>query len=67
VATPVGLSVLLFGWDTWRAYLIARVGSRAVYGIGAVTWAAIVTPFGAARLLVSIREWGLQFRPALRS
>jgi alpha-1,2-mannosyltransferase len=51
VVALVGLSVLLFGWDTWRAYLIALVGSHAVYGTGAVTYAAFVTPFGAARLL----------------
>jgi hypothetical protein len=51
VAALVGLSGLVFGWETWRAYLSAFAGSHTVYGTGAITYAAFATPFGAARLL----------------
>ncbi len=51
VAAVVGLSVALFGLDTWRAYLIAFAGSSAVYETGRVGMAGFVTPYGAARLL----------------
>ena len=51
VAALVGLSVLLFGWATWHAYLIAFAGSSRIYQSGAIDFAGIETPFGAARLL----------------
>ena len=51
VAALVGLSVLLFGWATWLAYLHAFAGSNRVYKSGAIDFAGIETPFGAARLL----------------
>jgi hypothetical protein len=51
VAALVGLSVLLFGWATWQAYLSAFAGSNRVYESGAIDFAGIETPFGAARLL----------------
>jgi hypothetical protein len=51
VAGLVGLSVALFGVETWRAYLTAFAGSDAVYASGRIDYAGIVTPFGAARLL----------------
>jgi hypothetical protein len=51
VAALVGLSVLLFGWGTWQAYLHAFAGSGRVYQSGAIDFAGIETPFGAARLL----------------
>jgi hypothetical protein len=46
-----GLSVLLFGWETWHAYLTAFAGSRTVYASGTLDLAAFVSPFGAARSL----------------
>ena len=51
VAALVGLSVALFGLDTWRDYLAAFAGSAAVYEAWRVDIAAFVTPFGAALLL----------------
>jgi alpha-1,2-mannosyltransferase len=51
VAVIVGLSVALFGFDTWRDYLTALAGSQAVYETGRIDLAAFVTPYGAARVL----------------
>ncbi len=51
VAALVGLSILLFGWATWQAYLHAFASSSRVYQSGAIDFAGIETPFGAARLL----------------
>lgn len=51
VAAFVGASVALFGWSTWEAYLAAISHSDQVYSSGAIDFAGIVTPFGAARLL----------------
>ena len=51
LAACVGLSVALFGVDTWRAYLNALAGSQAVYESGQIDLAAFVTPYGAARVL----------------
>ena len=51
VATLVGLSVVLFGWGTWQAYLHAFADSSHVYESGAIDFAGIETPFGAVRLL----------------
>jgi alpha-1,2-mannosyltransferase len=51
MAALVGISVLLFGWGTWQAYLHAFAGSNRVYESGAIDLAGIETPFGAARLL----------------
>jgi alpha-1,2-mannosyltransferase len=45
------LSVLLFGVDTWTAYLAAMAGSQAVYVTGHLDFAAFISPFGTARAL----------------
>ncbi len=50
-ASLVGLSVLLFGTDTWRDYLTAVAGSPAVYETGRIDLAGFITPYGAARVL----------------
>ena len=53
-ATAAGLCLLslaVFGWQTWRAFLIAAAGSGAVYGTGRIPFSGFVTPFGAAMLL----------------
>ncbi len=47
----VGLSVLLFGVDTWAAYLVAAAGSHRVYESGRIDLAGMITLFGALRLL----------------
>ena len=46
----VGLSVALFGWETWQAYLQAFSGSGQVYQSGRIDLAGMVTVFGAMRL-----------------
>lgn len=51
VAWLVGLSITLFGWQTWAAYLTAFAHSGDVYNSGAINFAGMVTPYGAARLL----------------
>jgi len=51
VAALAGLSLALFGVETWRAYLTAFANSDSVYAAGRIDYAGIVTPFGAMRLL----------------
>ncbi|PPQ26548.1 glycosyltransferase family 87 protein [Rhodopila globiformis] len=45
------LSLALFGWETWHAYVAAFAGSHAVYASGTLDLAAYISPFGAARSL----------------
>ena len=45
------LSLAVFGWHTWHAFLTAAMGSGAVYETGRIPFGGFVTPFGAARLL----------------
>jgi hypothetical protein len=42
------LSLLVFGVETWQAYLAAALGSGQVYESGRVNLSFYVTPFGAA-------------------
>jgi alpha-1,2-mannosyltransferase len=51
VLSLCSLSILLFGWETWHAYLTAFAGSHTVYATGTLDFAAFVSPFGAARAL----------------
>ncbi len=51
VAGLVGLSVALFGVETWQAYLAAASGSSKVYESGRIDLAGMITLFGAARLI----------------
>ncbi len=51
VLALVALSVAAFGWAAWHVYLLAFAGSGATYASGQVSFAAFVTPFGAALLL----------------
>jgi alpha-1,2-mannosyltransferase len=46
-----GLSLMLFGWETWHAFLATAVGSPATYGSGRITFGGFVSPFGAVLLL----------------
>jgi hypothetical protein len=46
----VGLSVALFGWETWQVYFHAFSGSGQVYQSGRIDLAGMVTVFGAMRL-----------------
>jgi len=47
----VGLSVALFGLETWQAYLLAMGASRDVYESGAIDFFGMATPFGGALLM----------------
>lgn len=47
----VGLSVALFGVETWRAYFIAAQASRAVYESGTIDFIGMITPFGGMLLM----------------
>ena len=47
----VGLSVGLYGVETWRGYLLAFRDSKQVYETGQIGFRAFVTPFGGARLV----------------
>ena len=45
------MSLVVFGWQTWHAFLTAVTGSQAVYASGRIPFGGFVTPFGAAMLL----------------
>jgi len=45
-----GLSLILFGWETWHAFLAAAGGSHATYESGRINLGALVTPFGGVLL-----------------
>lgn len=51
VAALIAVSVLMFGWGAWIAYVHAFAGSEAVYQSGAIDFAGIVTPMGAVRMV----------------
>ncbi len=51
VASLIVATTLLFGIETWQAYLHLVANSGAVYGTGKVLFAGYVTIFGAARLI----------------
>lgn len=51
IALLIGISIMLFGWDTWEAYFSAFAGSREIYASGRVSFAGMVSAFGAVRLL----------------
>ena len=45
------VSVGLFGWQTWRDFLVAAATSGNVYTSGRIPFGGFVTPFGGAMLL----------------
>ena len=51
VAVLCLLSLVVFGWPTWQAYLDAAVDSLGVYASGRIPFTGYVTPFGAVRQL----------------
>ena len=61
-AALCGLSLLLFGWETWHGFLIAGSASHATYESGRVTFGGFVSPFGATMLLggSSVSAWAAQ-------
>ena len=51
VTALIGLSVALFGADTWWAYLGATVNAKTVFASGRIDYAGLVSIFGAERLM----------------
>jgi alpha-1,2-mannosyltransferase len=51
IVVLIGLSIVLFGWETWHAYFIAFAGSSGIYTSGRIALAGMVTPFGGTLLL----------------
>jgi hypothetical protein len=49
-AALCGLSLAIFGWDTWQSYLAAAAGSHATYASGRINFGGLVTPFGGVLL-----------------
>jgi hypothetical protein len=45
-AALCGLSLIVFGWETWRSFLAAAAGSHATYASGRINFGAFITPFG---------------------
>jgi alpha-1,2-mannosyltransferase len=45
------LSTVLFGWDSWHAFIAAAAGSHTAYETGTVDHAAFVNPYGAVLVL----------------
>jgi len=54
-AALIGLTLLLYGWHTWRDFLLAITASHATYESGKVDFAAFVSTFGALRLVGASR------------
>src|SRR6516165_10155215 len=54
-AALCGLSLILFGWETWHDFLAAAAASHLTYESGQVTFAGFVSPFGAVLLLGGTR------------
>jgi alpha-1,2-mannosyltransferase len=50
-AALCGLSLVLFGWETWHSFLAAAQASHATYESGKITFSGFVSPFGATLLL----------------
>jgi hypothetical protein len=46
-----GLSVILFGWQSWQDFFTAAAASHSTYEFGRINLAGVISPFGAARLL----------------
>ena len=45
-----GMSLIIFGWQTWRGFLAAAAGSHATYASGHINFGGFVTPFGGVLL-----------------
>jgi alpha-1,2-mannosyltransferase len=43
------LSLVVFGWETWRAFIMAAAASPAVYSSGSITFDGYINMFGAIR------------------
>src|SRR5207237_836783 len=45
------ISLALFGWETWQAFLVTAGAAHSVYESGRILFAGFANPFGAVRLL----------------
>src|SRR5204862_4211185 len=50
-AALVLISLALFGWETWQAFLVTAGAAHSVYESGRILFSAFANPFGAVRLL----------------
>ena len=48
--TLCGLSLIVFGWQTWDGFLAAAAGSHATYASGRINFGGFVSPFGGVLL-----------------
>jgi hypothetical protein len=49
-AALCGLSLVVFGWQTWQGFVAAAAGSHATYASGRINFGGLVTPFGGVLL-----------------
>src|SRR5947209_8080411 len=49
-ATLCGLSLIVFGWETWQGFIATAAGSQATYASGRINFGGLVTPFGGVLL-----------------
>jgi len=47
----IALSGAVLGWDSWQAFIVALTGSHTTYESGQVDFAAMISSFGAVRLM----------------
>ena len=50
-STLAVMSLILFGWETWRNFISAITASHATYESGVIDYAAFTSIFGALRLM----------------
>jgi alpha-1,2-mannosyltransferase len=49
-AALCGLSLIVFGWQTWQSFLAAAAGSHSTYASGRINFGGFITPFGGVLL-----------------
>jgi hypothetical protein len=49
-AALCGLSLIVFGWETWQGFAAAAAGSDATYASGRINFGGLITPFGGVLL-----------------
>jgi alpha-1,2-mannosyltransferase len=49
-AALCGLSLIVFGWNTWQGFVAGAAGSHATYASGRINFGGLVTPFGGVLL-----------------
>ena len=58
------LSIGIFGWRVWLAFLHVFLASRSTFEAGRVTLSHLVTPFGAALLVGMTTSWAYRVQAA---